>query len=81
MIPPRTDHGPCPPSGQHHYVFTLYALDAMLNIKTPPTKAQLQAAMKSHVLGQATLTGLYEKQKPKQLTREDQADARASRPK
>jgi hypothetical protein len=32
-------------------------------------------------LAQATLTGLYEKQKPKQLARENQANARASRPK
>ena len=37
--------------------------------------------MKPHVLGQATLTGLYEEQAPKQLAREDQANARASRAK
>lgn len=74
-------HGPCPPSGQHHYVFTLYALDAMLNVTQPPTKAQLEAAMKPHVLGRATLTGLYEKQTPKPPTREDIVNARASRPK
>jgi len=74
-------HGPCPPSGKHHYVFTLYALDAMLNIASPSTKAQLQTAMTSHVLAQATLTGLYEKQKPKQPTRDDIVNARASRPK
>jgi Raf kinase inhibitor-like YbhB/YbcL family protein len=57
-------HGPCPPSGKHHYVFTLYALDAMLNIASAPTTTQLRTAMESHVLGQATLTGLREKPKP-----------------
>jgi Raf kinase inhibitor-like YbhB/YbcL family protein len=68
-------HGPCPPRGKHHYVFTLYALDAMLNIASAPTTTQLRTAMESHVLGQATLTGLREKQKP------DIVNARASRPK
>ncbi len=53
--------GPCPPPGKpHRYIFTLYALDRLLNL-TPSsvTALTLRAAMKSHVLDQAQLTGLY----------------------
>lgn len=55
--------GPCPPwndSIVHHYVFTLYALD----IETLPVDGELTgpnilAALKGHVLAEATLTGTY----------------------
>lgn len=50
--------GPCPPSGKHHYVFTVYALDLPPGQKI--TKAELSG---SHVLAQGQLIGLYEKQK------------------
>jgi Raf kinase inhibitor-like YbhB/YbcL family protein len=52
--------GPCPPIGRHRYFFKLYALDAMLSLKQP-NKAQLEAAMKGHIIGQAELVGTYEK--------------------
>jgi Raf kinase inhibitor-like YbhB/YbcL family protein len=51
--------GPCPPSGTHRYFFKLYALDASLPLKAGATKAQLEQAMKGHVLAQAELVGLY----------------------
>ena len=54
--------GPCPPAGKpHHYVFTLYALDVktVSGADGSTTGPQLLAAMKGHILGQATLTGLY----------------------
>ena len=51
--------GPCPPSGRHHYTFTLYALDQPLGIGGTPSLATVQAAMKGHVLAQVTLTGTY----------------------
>ncbi len=51
--------GPCPPSGTHRYYFKLYALDALLDISATATKRDLEAAMKGHVLGQATLRGTY----------------------
>jgi Raf kinase inhibitor-like YbhB/YbcL family protein len=53
--------GPCPPAGKHRYMFKLYALDTRLNLSSPPAKAQLELAMKAHVLGQATLVGVYGK--------------------
>lgn len=51
--------GPCPPSGTHRYVFTLYALDAEVPLSASATKAQLLAATKGRVLAEATLTGTY----------------------
>ncbi len=38
--------GPCPPSGTHRYFFTLYALDAKLDLAGTVTKERLLAAMK-----------------------------------
>lgn len=54
--------GPCPPIGRHRYFFKLYALDTMLGDLGSPTKDQLVAAMKDHILEQAELVGTYEKQ-------------------
>ena len=50
--------GPCPPSGTHRYVFTLYVLDSMLSLTEGATKAQLLAAMDNHILQQTQLTGV-----------------------
>jgi Raf kinase inhibitor-like YbhB/YbcL family protein len=54
---------PCPPNGTHHYVFTLYALDATIDAKSADEPALLRA-MKGHVLGEAKMTATYAKQKP-----------------
>ncbi|AFY78371.1 Raf kinase inhibitor-like protein, YbhB/YbcL family [Pleurocapsa sp. PCC 7327] len=51
--------GPCPPRGTHRYFFKLYALDTMLDLKPGATKAQLEAAMKGHILAQAEFIGHY----------------------
>ena len=51
--------GPCPPSGVHRYFFKLYALDAAVNLKSNATKADLERAMKGHVLAEASLMGRY----------------------
>jgi len=51
--------GPCPPSGTHRYFFKLYALDALLPLPSGASKAQLEEAMKGHVLEKAELIGLY----------------------
>jgi hypothetical protein len=51
--------GPCPPKGKHRYFYKLYALDTILKFSHAPTKKELEAAMKGHVLGQSELIGLY----------------------
>src|SRR6202008_4244049 len=59
----RTGYGgPFPPIGRHRYYHKLYALDAVLPDLKQPTKAQLEQAMKGHVLAQATLMGTYQKE-------------------
>ncbi len=50
---------PCPPSGIHHYNFKLYALDIVLSIPKSSTKIALLRAMDRHIIGNATLVGLY----------------------
>lgn len=52
--------GPCPPIGRHRYFHKLYALDTTLDL-TQPSKADLLAAMKGHVLADAELVGTYQK--------------------
>ena len=60
----RTGYGgPCPPSGTHHYLFTLYALSAPLGLTGTPTAAEVRSAVPSKLLAQTTLTGLYTRQR------------------
>ncbi|MGC2310449.1 MAG: YbhB/YbcL family Raf kinase inhibitor-like protein [Candidatus Babeliaceae bacterium] len=54
-------YGPCPPSGNHHYHFTLYALESMLQLTQPVTKDMLLNAMQGHIIAQTTLIGTYQK--------------------
>jgi Raf kinase inhibitor-like YbhB/YbcL family protein len=52
--------GPCPPPGKpHRYFFKLYALDTKISLKAGATKADVENAMKGHILGQAELVGRY----------------------
>jgi len=52
--------GPCPPGGQtHNYVFTLYALDSLLNLEAGAGKEDILQAMGGHILAQVQLIGLY----------------------
>ncbi|MEV7418381.1 YbhB/YbcL family Raf kinase inhibitor-like protein [Streptomyces sp. NPDC089919] len=53
--------GPAPPQGDgtHRYVFTLYALDTVLDLPDTAGRPELEAAMTGHVLEQAVLTGLF----------------------
>ena len=55
--------GPCPPSGTHHYHFTLYALDTLFDLPAGTSKKELLKAMHGHILEQATLIGTYQKKK------------------
>lgn len=57
--------GPCPPPqyepSEHRYIFTLYALDTSLSLKTGASKEAVQKAMQGHVLAEAQLLGKYKK--------------------
>jgi len=59
---PNAEYGaPCPPSGEHHYIFHLYALDTVLNSSEPVTSEILRKKMAGHILATTTLTGLYKR--------------------
>jgi Raf kinase inhibitor-like YbhB/YbcL family protein len=53
--------GPCPPSGNHHYVFTLMALDLSIDQTGAPKADDIRRATEGHILAQAVLTGTYQK--------------------
>lgn len=54
--------GPAPPKGKpHRYFFKLYALDAALDLSAGATKAELEKAMKGHILAEGQLMGTYKR--------------------
>ncbi|MBW2370345.1 MAG: YbhB/YbcL family Raf kinase inhibitor-like protein [Deltaproteobacteria bacterium] len=53
--------GPCPPIGRHRYFHRLYALDTVLKGMRKPTRSQVEAAMRGHIIAEAELVGTYEK--------------------
>ena len=55
--------GPCPPVGRHRYFHRLYALDAVLGDLGVATKAELETAMKGHLLAHAELVATYQKRR------------------
>jgi len=58
----RTGYGgPCPPIGRHRYFHKLYALDTELGDLGDVTKAEVERAMKGHVLANGVLMGTYQK--------------------
>lgn len=52
--------GPCPPSGLHHYVFTIAALDVFPKLRKGFDVDELTDAIAGHVLASATLGGTYQ---------------------
>ena len=55
--------GPCPPIGRHRYFFKLYALDTELTGLSGPAKADVERAMKGHVVDSGELMATYQKAK------------------
>lgn len=54
--------GPCPPPGKpHRYFFKVYALDAALDLPQGSSKADLEKAMKGHILSQGVLVGTFKR--------------------
>lgn len=54
--------GPCP-GNPHRYVFTLYALDSLIDLGAEATMAQVLEAMERHILAQAEVIGIYSPQR------------------
>jgi Raf kinase inhibitor-like YbhB/YbcL family protein len=51
--------GPCPPSGTHHYRFTVYAEPRRLPLQAGASLADALAAIKANPLASGRLTGLF----------------------
>lgn len=51
--------GPCPPSGEHRYVFTLFALSEPVQVDADARADQVRAAIAPRRIGEARLTGVY----------------------
>jgi Raf kinase inhibitor-like YbhB/YbcL family protein len=53
--------GPCPsPGAAHHYFFKLYALDYQTGLKPKAKGADVEAAIKGHILAQAELIARFQ---------------------
>ena len=55
-------HGPCPPSGVHHYHFKLYALNRKLNVTQNATVSEIQREIDLCTLEKSELVGTYSRQ-------------------
>lgn len=53
--------GPCPPSGEHRYMFRLYALDKTLVLHSSANRQDLETAMDDHILAKTGLMGRYQR--------------------
>ncbi len=51
--------GPCPPSGEHKYMFRLYALDKELDLASSANRTELEEAMEGHMVNKTGLLGRY----------------------
>ena len=53
--------GPCPPSGVHHYHFTIYALSDIIDLRSGSDKKSLESEINKYLLARADLVGLYQR--------------------
>jgi hypothetical protein len=53
----KSYYPPCPPSGSHRYIFTLYALD--IERIAPESVGEIETILKPHTVTSATITGIY----------------------
>ena len=51
--------GPCPPSGTHHYRFTVYAEPGKLSLQAGASLPEALAAIRANPLASGRLTGLF----------------------
>lgn len=52
-------YGPCPPDPPHSYIFTLYALDKVVEFTSGQSLSLITNAIEGHVLDSAQLVGNY----------------------
>ena len=55
--------GPCPPSGEHRYRFSIFALSGSLGLSGTPSEEAVRSAMRGRVLGQGQLAASYRRQR------------------
>ncbi len=51
--------GPAPPDKEHTYIFKLYALDVILNLKQDSVKDDVEESMKKHIITEVKLEGKF----------------------
>ena len=51
--------GPAPPDKEHTYIFKLYALDVLLNLKQGSTKVKVEESMSEHIITEVKLEGKF----------------------
>jgi Raf kinase inhibitor-like YbhB/YbcL family protein len=51
--------GPRPPSGEHRYFFKIFALDAVLPLSRGAKRAEIDAAIKGHIIDEAQMMGRF----------------------
>ena len=51
--------GPRPPNGEHRYFFRLYALDRKLDLPAGAQRAQIEPALRGHVLAESEWMGRF----------------------
>jgi len=51
--------GPAPPDKEHTYIFKLYALDIILNLKQGSTKVEVEESMRGHIITEVKLEGKF----------------------
>ncbi len=52
--------GPCPPDDLiHHYIFTIYALDTMLDLGPGADVDEVYKKISNHILNQSQITGVF----------------------
>lgn len=54
--------GPCPPSGEHRYIFKLYVLKEKLELNSDATMSELMKEIDGNILAEAELIGLYSRE-------------------
>lgn len=54
-------NGPCPSLGSHKYVFKVYALDSEINLPESAKRAEVDNAMRGHIIAKGEYSGTYSK--------------------